>query len=63
MHFSQKLQHIGDKYMFLIGNIPRNFIIAQKFHVSGYWFTAQNMENIDFRTSFTVTAQQWSLPN
>ena len=23
---------------------------------------AQNMENIDFRTLFTVTSQQWSLP-
>ena len=33
MHFSQKLQHIGDKSdMFLIGNIPRNLITALEFH-------------------------------
>ena len=28
---------------------------------SGYWFMAQNMENIDFRTFFVVTSQQWPL--
>ena len=29
MHFSQKLQHIGNKKdMFLIANIPGNLIIA-----------------------------------
>ena len=33
MHFSQKLQHIGDeKSKFLIGNIPRNLITALEFH-------------------------------
>ena len=25
------------------------------------WSIAQNIENIDFRTFFTVTSQQWSL--
>ena len=28
---------------------------------SGYWFMVQNMENIDFRTFFAVTSQQWPL--
>ena len=28
---------------------------------SGYWFTPQNIENIDFCTFFTGTSQQWSL--
>ena len=33
MHFSQKLQHIGNKKdMFLIGNIPGNPITALEFH-------------------------------
>ena len=33
MHFSQKLQHIGDKKdMILIGNIPRNLFTALEFH-------------------------------
>ena len=32
MHFSQILQHIGDKYdMFLVGNIPRNLTTALEF--------------------------------
>ena len=64
MHFSQKLQHIGNKYdMFLIDDSPWNLILHWNFtNSSGYWFMAQNMENIDFRTFFTVTSQQWSLP-
>ena len=33
MHFSQKLQHIGNKYgIFLIGNIPGNLVTALEFH-------------------------------
>ena len=33
MHFSQKLQHIGNKYnMFLIGKISGNLITALEFH-------------------------------
>ena len=32
LHFSQKLQHIGDKDMFLIGNVSGNLIIALEFH-------------------------------
>ena len=33
MHFSQDLQHIGDKQdMFRIVNIPRNLITASEFH-------------------------------
>ena len=33
IHFSQKLQRIGDKQdMFLIGDIPRNLITALEFH-------------------------------
>ena len=28
---------------------------------SGYWFMVQNIENIDFRTFFAVTSQQWPL--
>ena len=33
MHFSQKLQHIGDKWdVFHIGSIPRNQITALEFH-------------------------------
>ena len=33
MHFSQKLQHIGNKEdMFRIGNIPGNPITALEFH-------------------------------
>ena len=54
MHFPQKLQHIADKYdMFLICNSPRNLITALKFtNSSGYWFMAQNMDNIDLQTFF-----------
>ena len=46
--------------MFLKGTIPRNLITALEFHYnsSGYSFMAQNMENIDFPTFFTVTSQQ-----
>ena len=48
--------------MFLIGNISGNVVTALEFtYSSGYWFMAQNMENIDFHTFFTVTSQQWSL--
>ena len=63
MHFSQKLQHIGDKLdMFLLGNILGNLITALEFtNSSGYWFMVQNMQNIDFRTFFTITSQQWPL--
>ena len=44
--------------MFLIGNISGNLITALEFtNSSGYWFMAQNMENIDFRTFFTVASQ------
>ena len=44
--------------MFLIGNISENLITALEFHnSSGYWFMAQNMENIDFRAFSTVTSQ------
>ena len=33
LHFSQKLQHIGNKKdMFFIGNISGNLIIALEFH-------------------------------
>ena len=33
LHFSQKLQHIGNKKdMFLIGNISGNLITALEFH-------------------------------
>ena len=33
LHFSQKLQHIGDKWdMFLIGKISGNLITALEFH-------------------------------
>ena len=33
MHFSQKLQHIGNKCgIFLIGNIPGNLVTALEFH-------------------------------
>ena len=50
--------------MFLIGKISGNLILHWIFtYSSGYWFMAQNMENIDFRTFFTVTPQQclyWS---
>ena len=53
---------VTSKDMFLIGNISGNLITAVEFHnSSGYWFMAQNMENIDFRTFFTITSQQWSL--
>ena len=63
MHFSQELQHIGDKLdMFLLGNILGNLITAPEFtNSSGYWFMVQNMQNIDFRTFFTITSQQWLL--
>ena len=57
MHFSQKLQHIGNKQdMFLIGNILGNLILHWNFaDSSGYWFMAQNMENIDiFHCNFTT---------
>ena len=49
--------------MFLIGNIPGNLITALELltNSNGYWFMVQNMENIDFRTFFTVTSQQWPL--
>ena len=44
--------------MFLLGNISGNLITALEFtNSSGYWFMAQNMENIDFGTFFTVTSQ------
>ena len=63
MHFSQKLQHIDDKLdMFLLGNILGNLITVLEFtNSSGYWFMVQNMQNIDFRTFFTITSQQWPL--
>ena len=52
MHFSQKLQHIGDKLdMLIIGNIVRNITTALEFHkLSAYWFMDQNMGNIDLHT-------------
>ena len=44
--------------MFLIGDIEGNLILHWNFtNSSGYWFMAQNMENIDFCTFFTVTSQ------
>ena len=39
--------------MFLIGDSPWNLIRHWNFtNSSGYWFMAQNMENIDFHTFF-----------
>ena len=60
VHFSQKLQHIGDKWnLFLTVNILRNLTTALEFtNPSGHWFMDQNIVNIDFHTLFiSVTSQ------
>ena len=48
--------------MFLIGNIPGNLITALEFHqLKWLLIYGSKYGNIDFRSFFTVTSQQWPL--
>ena len=48
-------KNMTDKCKFLIGYIPSEKLLHLNFtNSSGYWFMAQNMKNIDFRTFFLL---------